>query len=75
MYNDILSGFCNSCLNKKVNEKHSVKDYILIALKTGEENNIMGSYMMIQGALATLEEGGCQACIGGLQRVVNILKS
>ena len=79
IYSDILSKFCKPCLSKSVNNTHTVEDIILIALKTGESNDIRGVFggcMALQSALAALkEQGGCQSCIGGVQSTVDALQS
>ena len=64
MYEDIIAGFCPSCLSKNVNSNQSVKDVIMMSLRAGERNNLVGGYLLLQGALVTLqEEGGCHFCI------------
>ena len=75
MYDDILSGFCKSCLSKQVNSQSTVEDTILTALRCGENNNAIGGSFILLGAVATLEnEGGCQKCISVLRRVVGALQ-
>jgi len=74
MYEDIIAMFCPTCLNKKVNSEDSVEDYIRMCLRYGEENDPFKGYLILQGALATLEaEGGCTSCISLLQKVSNKL--
>ncbi|MCL2087678.1 MAG: hypothetical protein FWH05_08825 [Oscillospiraceae bacterium] len=75
MYQDIMSNFCPSCLNKRVNSEHTVEDIIMKALKAGETNNLMGGYLMLQGVIATLEEkGGCPTCTNVVKRVSTMLE-
>ena len=74
MYEDIIAMFCPTCLNKKVNSEDTVEDYIRMSLQYGDENDPFKGYLILQGALATLEaEGGCASCINLLQKVSNML--
>lgn len=76
MYEEIISAYCRSCLNKKVNSGYSVEDAIRRTLQHCDNNNIIGAFGMIQAALNTLEnEGGCQSCIYLLRDSRNKLQS
>jgi len=75
MYDEIVSGFCQSCRGKKINEEYTVEDAIKSALHAGETNNVIGGYFLIHAAYVTLKtNNGCQFCLGVLQNMKNKLQ-
>jgi len=72
---DLVNSFCHSCRNKSVNSNTTVETQIRDAYECVFRGNVAGGYFMLVGAMATLQnEGGCNACINTLQKLMDIFK-